>query len=491
MRRLPGIAAFLLLLGSGAAAQEPASTVEDTAETQAADTLAADTLPAEVPEEIARSDERLQEELNAIFDRIPGLEGVRARVEAGVVVLSGRTLSVEARNRAEALAESMPGVVFVANRVEQVASLPARVRTVLRGARDRIVAFIAYLPLLILALAVVALFWLLAHWVGKWDGLYRRLAAHAFAQNVLRQGFRGAVLLAGFILALQFLEVTAVVGAVLGAAGIAGLALGFAFRAVAESYLAGLFLSLRQPFDPSDHVVVGEHEGKVVRLTARDTILLTLEGNHLRIPNATVFGSVILNYTRNPLRRFDFPVSVGEEEDLTTALAEGVAALDAMPGVLGDPAPFGRVRELGDGFVQVRFFGWVDQREADQDKVRSEAIRKVKARLDGAGISMPPTAYLVQMQEAAGPGGALYGREPAEIRPEAAEARKPTPEPARKPEPARGPAEEAEVQDISVDRVLDEQIEEDRRVSGEEDLLAPREDGVKERADEVGEGSRE
>lgn len=467
-----GAAAFLLGPPPGAAQEAGAgdTVAADTpaADTLARDTAAEDTVPVQVPEEIARSDERLQEELNAIFDRVPGLEEVRARVEAGVVILTGRTLSVESRNRAEELAAGMEGVVFVANRVEPVASLPVRVRSVLRDARDRVVAFVAYLPLLALSLAVVALFWLLARWAGTWDGLYRRLASHAFAQNVLRQGFRGAILLAGLILALQLLEVAAVVGAVLGAAGIAGIAVGFAFRSVAENYLAGLFLSLRQPFDPNDHVVLGEDEGKVVRLTARDTILLTLEGNHLRIPNATIFGSVLLNYTRNPLRRFDFPVNVGDDEDLAAAVAEGVAALEALPGVLGDPAPFGRIRELGDGFVQVRFFGWVDQREADLAKVRSEAIRKVKARLDDAGVSMPPTAYLVQMQEAAAPAGVPSGPEPVEVGPE-----------------------EAEVQDISVDRVLDEQIEEDRRVSGEEDLLAPREPGAEEAAGDAGEGSRE
>src|SRR3546814_6600583 len=64
-----------------------------------------------------------------------------------------------------------------------------------------------------------------------------------------------------------------------------------------------LMLSLRQPFRANDHVVIEGHEGRVVRLTSRATILMTLEGNHLRIPNSTVFKAVILNYTRNPERR--------------------------------------------------------------------------------------------------------------------------------------------------------------------------------------------
>src|SRR3546814_8338036 len=73
-------------------------------------------------------------------------------------------------------------------------------------------------------------------------------------------------------------------------------------------------LSLRQPFRANDHVVIEGHEGRVVRLTSRATILMTLEGNHLRIPNSTVFKAVILNYTRNPERRFDFELGIRSEE---------------------------------------------------------------------------------------------------------------------------------------------------------------------------------
>src|SRR3546814_11391197 len=69
-------------------------------------------------------------------------------------------------------------------------------------------------------------------------------------------------------------------------------------------------LSRRQPFRANDHVVIEGHEGRVVRLTSRATILMTLEGNHLRIPNSTVFKAVILNYTRNPERRFDFELGI-------------------------------------------------------------------------------------------------------------------------------------------------------------------------------------
>src|SRR5690606_12458468 len=81
-----------------------------------------------------------------------------------------------------------------------------------------------------------------------------------------------------------------------------------------ENYVAGILLSLRQPFAPGDHVVVDGNEGKVVALHSRTTVLMTLDGNELRLPNALVFKAIILNYTRNPNRRFEFtiPIDVGQ-----------------------------------------------------------------------------------------------------------------------------------------------------------------------------------
>ncbi|MFN2329481.1 MAG: mechanosensitive ion channel domain-containing protein, partial [Chromatocurvus sp.] len=79
----------------------------------------------------------------------------------------------------------------------------------------------------------------------------------------------------GLLIALEILDATAMVGALLGVAGIAGIALGFAFRNIAENYLAGVLLSARNPFAIGDQVQIGEFIGKVVRLTSRDTVLMT------------------------------------------------------------------------------------------------------------------------------------------------------------------------------------------------------------------------
>jgi small-conductance mechanosensitive channel len=160
------------------------------------------------------------------------------------------------------------------------------------------------------------------------------------------------------------------------------LELGFAFQDLAENSLASILLSLRQPFAPNDLVSIDGQQGKVVRLTSRATTLLTLDGNHLRIPNATVFKATILNFTRNPERRFTFAVGIDTEELIPRAQALAVQTLATSPGVLRDPPPLCLVETLGESTVELSMVAWVDQRASDYVKARSEAIRRIKEAFD-------------------------------------------------------------------------------------------------------------
>jgi small-conductance mechanosensitive channel len=137
----------------------------------------------------------------------------------------------------------------------------------------------------------------------------------------------------------------------------------------------------------------------VVRLTTRNTLLLTVDGNHVYLPNATVFKNKLTNYVRNPFRRFDFAVGVGVEEDLLAVFRTGVETLQAMPGVVDDPAPAVRIAALGDSSVVVEVFGWVDQRKHSFLAVRTEAIRRIKEAFDLAGYDMPEPIYRVSMRQ--------------------------------------------------------------------------------------------
>lgn len=263
--------------------------------------------------------------------------------------------------------------------------------------QEKGLAFLHFLPILGVGLLLLGITIVLTIWIGRPSFPYDRLTTNAFANNLVRHLVRIVVLLTGTLLALEFMGASALVGAVLGTAGLTGLAVGFAFRDIVENYLAGVLLSLRQPFAPQDLVEVSGHEGRVVRLTGRETILMTLEGNHVRIPNSTVFKSVMTNFTRNPRRRLTIRVGVAPWVDLTSALTLGRELLMAFPGVLETPTPSARVQELGDSSVELRFSAWVNQKETDFGKARSEATRLLKEAFEDAGIDTPPPEFGVRI----------------------------------------------------------------------------------------------
>lgn len=253
------------------------------------------------------------------------------------------------------------------------------------------------LPLLGVALVVVIVFWLVAGLLTRGDWLFRWID-NRFVRDMARQLTRIVLIGAGVLVALELLNATALVGAALGAAGVLGIAIGFAFRDIAENYLAGLLLSVRHPFLPNDLVSIDGDEGKVIRLTSRATVLLTLDGNHLRIPNAKVFKAVLKNYTRNPMRRFDFEISVGVNEDLAAAQKLGRKVLDGMDAVVDEPPALALLERVGDSSVPIHFFAWVDQGTTDYFKAKSEAIRLVKTAFDDANIEMPEPIFQVYMK---------------------------------------------------------------------------------------------
>jgi len=267
----------------------------------------------------------------------------------------------------------------------QAAQLPlddglhARFDVALGQVEGKLVRLVAAAPLLLVALAIV----LLSMWIGR--GLSRRRgwlrlrSGNPYMEDLIRRIVRLLALLVGVLVALDLLGATSLVGAVLGSAGVIGLVLGFAFKDIAENYVAGVLLSLRRPFSPGDHVVIDSHEGKVVALDSRTTTLMTMDGNQLRLPNALVFKAVVLNYSTNPQRRFDFNVLIDNADSIRRAQALGLQVIEGIHGVLAEPAPSSLVKDYTPAGVTLAFYGWIDQTASDLGKVRSEAIRLVKS----------------------------------------------------------------------------------------------------------------
>lgn len=414
---------------------------------------------AEAPAEPAAppTDATIAGRIGATLGNYDTFEQVQVSVQGGVARLSGEVPSPGERERAAALAGRIDGVLDVRNDLRVSEDVARQAGRAWHRIAARAEDYLVYMPVLALALAVFVLFWFVARWLSAREALYRRVSPNRFVRQLVAQVVRSVVVIVGLVFALEILEATALIGAVMGAAGVTGLVVGFALKEMVENYVAGVLLSLRQPFSPHDLVQIDGREGHVVRLTSRATILLTPEGNHVRLPNALVFKGVIVNFTRNPERRFDFTLGLATDTDLAAAQALAIETVGAVEGVLQNPAPDAWISAVGDSSLSLYIIAWVDQRRHAFPKVRSEAIRQVLARFGAAGIETPEPIYRVNLTSALATAG---------------DAARP---PARPPKPAPKPAGTAAAAgvDLTPDTHLDAEIARERSQTDSEDLLDP------------------
>ena len=443
-----------LMMGNGLFAQDETS----------ADEAQSDPIEISVPElgseetiaeERDQLDELITQRLRAIYDEIEGLEDVSVKAQSGVVTLSGEVANSQAAEDAIALAERVDGVILVRDSIERLRDIESNISPAVEGLSDNVDAAIAGLPLLGVAFGVFFFIALIGHLLARWSALWRTILPNVFLAELVSQAVRVIAFIAGLVVALNLLGANTLMGTILGGAGVIGIAIGFAVRDTLENYVASIMLSLRQPFRSNDHVLIGDHEGVVIRLTSRATILMTMEGNHLRIPNADVFKGVILNYTRNPERRFDFTLGVDAEDDPASGMETGVAALKELPFLLEDRPPFAAIEEVGDSSIIIRFHGWIDQTEADFLKARSLAIRAAKDALEADGFTLPEPIYRLRFDQS----GVPDSRAPkSSVKDEGKTA---------VPAPIDGDI----ATDVSPDEYITQTVEKERSQGGEDDLL--------------------
>lgn len=347
------------------------------------------------------SDPALVWRVQSIFAEIPDLDNVKVEVHSGVVTLRGTVTAAKTLKRVNEMVAMIEGVTAVDNLIELDVSLESRLDPVLEQGRLLLLDSITLLPLLAFTLVLFIAILITGIFIAGRTHFWRRIAPNLFIADLVMTLVKVVFFVIALVLALNLLGATALLGAVLGSAGVIGLALGFAVRDTVENYIASILLSLRQPFRPKDHVIINDREGLVIRLTSRATVLMTQDGNQLRIPNAVVFKGTILNFSTNPERRFDFQLGVDADDNALEAIQTGVETLETLEFVLQEPAPFALVQEVGDSNILIQYYGWINQQDTDFNKSRSIALVAVKNALEQAGFELPEPIYRLRFEQSA------------------------------------------------------------------------------------------
>jgi small-conductance mechanosensitive channel len=252
---------------------------------------------------------------------------------------------------------------------------------------------VALLPKLILGVAVLILFWIVAGQIRRF--IRKRLLIRMddpLQANFIARSFKIVFVLLGFLGFLQIVGLGKAASSLLAGAGISAFILGFAFKDIGENFLAGLLMAFKRPFRIGDIVQVGDIEGKIIGLSLRDTQIKTFDGKDVYVPNAMIVKNPIINYTIDGFLRDEFTIGLDYGSDLSKAMDIMLAQVKQIPDILSeDKAPSVLISELGSSTINLTTYYWLDtfDPKVSRMEVKNRVIDSSLTALDHAGFNLP------------------------------------------------------------------------------------------------------
>jgi small conductance mechanosensitive channel len=346
--------------------------------------------PIEVGKKVPDAD--IDKTLTELLNQFPGVYTADISVKDGAVTLDGHVDDDDTLDDVTAFAEKVEGVRLVLNKMKTDAEVLTgrQMAAKVLGEYGRVVQKNWLLAIFAILFAVG--FGMLSRVFGRSsETLLTPFIKNPLLRSVVGSIVSSLIVAAGILLGLSVLNLTHAVISVLGLAGVAGLALGFAFRDIAENFIASMLLGVRRPFQIGDFITVAGKSGSVLSLNTRATLLITPEGNHVRIPNSVIYKEVLVNSSATPSSLGTLDLMIPYEASTAEALEAINDALQTTEGILHEPTPRALVFALESGGVHLRATYWMPTKGVDGDKLQSDLRLKIKVALQRVGITSPTT----------------------------------------------------------------------------------------------------
>ena len=165
------------------------------------------------------------------------------------------------------------------------------------------------------------------------------------------------------------------------------LAIALGLQNTLASLANGILLIFTKPFQAGDYVDIGGTSGTVKEIKLFSVKIVTPDNLTIVIPNNTVFGSTIINYSKMPLRRIDIDLPVSYDVDVAKLkeLVNGLIAKDTR--IAKDPAPFFRLTEYGESSLNFTLRAWTNT--SIYWDVRFDLMEGILEALRENGVEIP------------------------------------------------------------------------------------------------------
>ena len=175
--------------------------------------------------------------------------------------------------------------------------------------------------------------------------------------------------------------------ALLGAAGIAGIAIGFASQTSVSNIISGLFLISEKPFAVGDIIKAGSTTGIILSIDLLSVKIRTFDNLFIRIPNEQLIKQEVTNVTRFPIRRLNIDVSIAYKDDIGKAQEVLLDVAKNNSYCLDNPEPYFVIKGFGAHGIDLMLGAWFSK--PDYSALKNSIMPEIKQRFDREGIEIP------------------------------------------------------------------------------------------------------
>jgi small-conductance mechanosensitive channel len=260
--------------------------------------------------------------------------------------------------------------------------------------------FIGSLPRLTLAVILGLLFYIVGRLVGR---AMRRASNGDSSRQTLNVALgriaHGTITAIGILIAVATAFPTFSAANVVGALGVGGIAIGFAFKDIFENFLAGVLILITHPFRIGDQIIYDKYEGTVEDIHIRATWLKTYDGRRVVIPNSDLFTRAVTVNTAFGTRRLEYDFRIKQGADVEQVRTIIATILQDTDGVLSDPKAEVVVTAFDESSVNLKARWWSRSRIGDVLIAQDHVLSSVRRALAKAGIGLSSsTAHVIVQQ---------------------------------------------------------------------------------------------
>ena len=210
----------------------------------------------------------------------------------------------------------------------------------------------------------------------------------SFAKNMIRT-------ILYVVLVISVISVLGVpMASVITVLATAGVTVGMALQGSLSNLAGGIMLVLFRPFKVGDYVSAGGGEGTVKDINLFYTVLNTVDNKTITIPNGTLMGANVTNFSSADTRRVDLGFSCAKGEDIDLVQKCMLDVMNADDRVLKDPAPFARLSGGTDKSMDFTVRAWVNS--GDYWDVYFALTENITKALGAAGVQAPAARVITE-----------------------------------------------------------------------------------------------